>query len=164
MNPTYVHLLLNHIPILGSAFGALLLLYAFMIKSNSVKDAALLAFIITALFTVPVFLSGEPAEESVESIAGISKAAIEEHEESAEVALWMMEALGVLSLITFVLRKKENELSGKLTAATLFFALIAFALMARTGSEGGKIRHTELTNGTIQTMDAGAETEEKSED
>lgn len=164
MSPTHIHLLLNHIPILGSIFAALLLLYGIIIKSKSVTDAALLAFIITALFTVPVFLTGEPAEESVENIAGISKAALEEHEESAELSLWMMEALGLFSLITFVLQKKENKLSGKLTIAVFLFSLITFVLMARTGNEGGKIRHTELTNGTVQTMDTGTETEEKDED
>jgi uncharacterized membrane protein len=157
MNPTYIHLLLNHVPILGSVFGALLLLYGIIGKSKSVINAALLTFIVTALFAIPVFLTGEPAEESVENITGINKAAIEEHEESAELALWVMEALGILSLITLIVGRKENSLGNKLTIATLLLSLFTFALMARTGKEGGKIRHTELTNTAQTTGVSGGE-------
>lgn len=146
MNPTHVHLLLNHIPILGSAFGAILLLYGIISKNKSIINTALLAFVIVALFTIPVFLTGEPSEDSIENISGISKASIEEHEESAEFAMWIMEALGTLSLITYILNLKDHSLRGKLVIATFILSLLTFALMARTGSEGGKIRHTELTN------------------
>lgn len=164
MNPTHVHLLLNHVPILGSAFGALLLIYGILGKSKSVINAALIAFVITALFTIPVFLTGEPAEESVENIAGVTKASIEEHEESAEFALWMMEALGILSLCTLFLRSKENSLAGKLTILTLLVSLFTFAVMAKVGNEGGKIRHTELTSRTQTVGGNGEQSDEKDED
>lgn len=149
MTPTHLHLLLNHIPIIGTAFGSALLLYGIFTKSKSVINAALLAFIVTALFTIPVFLTGEPAEETVENIAGVDKASIEDHEETAELALWMMEALGVFSLAAFVMHKKDHSLGGKLVLASLIFSLITFALMVKAGNEGGKIRHTEIT-GSLQ--------------
>lgn len=153
MTPTHFHMLLNHIPILGTLFGSLLLLYGMIGKSKSVVNASLSVLIIAALFTIPVFLTGEPAEETVENIAGINKAAIEEHEESAELALWAIEALGIFSLFTLILRRKENSLSSKLTIVSFLFSLITFALMARVGSEGGKIRHTELADGVQATQD-----------
>jgi uncharacterized membrane protein len=146
MNPTHIHLLLNHIPIIGTAFGIILLTYGIIIKSKSVINAALLSFIVISLFTIPVFITGEPAEESVENIAGINKSSIEEHEEAAEFSLWMMEALGILSLITYLFHKKDHSLGGKLAIVSLLFSLVTFGLMAKTGSEGGKIRHTELSN------------------
>src|ERR1041384_1427092 len=103
MNEVHIHLLLNHAPVMGTAFGALLLFYGLFKKSKSVIEASMLAFIITALVAIPVFLTGEPAEESIENIPGILKSVIETHEENAEVAFWLMEALGIFSILTFVM-------------------------------------------------------------
>ena len=40
-----------------------------------------------AVLTIPVFLTGEETEESVEHLAGVSHDLIEEHEELAEKAI-----------------------------------------------------------------------------
>ncbi len=50
-----------------------------------------------ALVTVPVYLSGEPAEEIVEDLAGVPHAFIEEHEEIAKVTLIATEVIGALA-------------------------------------------------------------------
>lgn len=155
MNSAHIHLLLNHIPILGSAFGILLLIYGIFAKNRSLVNAAFVTFVITALFAIPVFLTGEHAEESVENIAGVSETIIETHEESAELALWVMEALGILSLITLFLQKAEHSLAKTFTTISLLLSLITFGLMAKVGYEGGKIRHTELNSTNVSPVQNG---------
>ena len=164
MNPTHIHLLLNHAPIMGTAFGALFLFYGLFKKSKSVIEASMLAFIVTALFTIPVFLTGEPAEESIKNIPGIAKSALETHEENAEVAFWLMEGLGIFSMFTFVMKIKESKMADILTKAVLLFSLVIFGFMAKVGNDGGKIRHPEITNGAVTTQTPEQGLQERSEE
>lgn len=78
MNAPHLHLLLNHVPVLGSAFGLGLLAFALWRKSDELKKTAFGVFVIAALLAVPGYLSGEPAEEGVESLPGVFKAIIKE--------------------------------------------------------------------------------------
>lgn len=73
MNTTHIHLLLNHVAILGALFSVILLLAGMFIKSDILKKTALLGFVLAALASIPVFLTGEPAEESVEHLPGICR-------------------------------------------------------------------------------------------
>lgn len=58
MTAVHVHLLLNHIPILGVLFGLLLLIYGTVKKTEEIERAGLVTFIVVALITAPVFFSG----------------------------------------------------------------------------------------------------------
>ena len=102
MDATYIHLLTNHIPILGSLFGAVLLAIGMLLKNRTVEIVALSTILLSAVFTLPAYFSGEEAEHVVEKIAGISKHHLEEHEEHAELTLWLMIVSGLLALMSLV--------------------------------------------------------------
>ncbi|MFN4254831.1 MAG: T9SS type A sorting domain-containing protein [Saprospiraceae bacterium] len=97
MDSTHLHLILNDFPIIGTIVGTGIMAYGYFTQSEATKKAALWTWAVMALIAIPVFLTGEPAEESVEGLAGVSEAIIEQHEEAAELAIWVMEALGLLS-------------------------------------------------------------------
>ena len=145
MNQTHIHLLLNHVAILGSVFSIVLLIAGMVLKSDVLKKTAMIGFVIAALVAIPVFLTGEPAEESVENIAGTIKATIEEHEESAEISIWLVEFMGAVSLLTFFLAKKSNTINKGLLSFLLLLSIVAAGSISYTGFLGGKIRHTELS-------------------
>lgn len=161
MNQTHIHLLLNHVAILGSVFSIVLLIAGMVLKSDVLKKTAMIGFVIAALVAIPVFLTGEPAEESVENIAGTIKATIEEHEESAEISIWLVEFMGAVSLLTFFLAKKSNTINKGLLSFLLLLSIVAAGSISYTGFLGGKIRHTELSglngNATGQPDKAGEE-------
>ncbi|MBK7850466.1 MAG: hypothetical protein IPJ66_04785 [Bacteroidetes bacterium] len=161
MNQTHIHLLLNHVAILGSVFSIVLLIAGMVLKSDVLKKTAMIGFVIAALVAIPVFLTGEPAEESVENIAGTIKATIEEHEESAEISIWLVEFMGAVSLLTFFLAKKSNTINKGLLSFLLLLSIVAAGSISYTGFLGGKIRHTELsglnTNATGQPDKAAEE-------
>ena len=145
MNPTHLHLMLTHFPIVGTIIGIGFLSYGQLTKSDDIKKAALATFVLMAILTIPVFLTGNEAEETVENLAGVSEQVIENHEELAEKAVWLMGLLGILSAINFFVILKKMSIAHTLSLITLVTSLGTFALFAKVGNEGGKIRHTELT-------------------
>lgn len=161
MNGAHWHLLLNHLPVLGTAFGILLLLFAWLKKSDEVKRVSLGVFVLTAICAVPAYLTGEPAEGVVESLAGVSEAIIENHESAALVALSVAIATGVVALAGLFLSRKAKPLPMWLMLVTLFLALATGGLMARTANLGGEIRHTEIRTGANAIAPTGGEGQQK---
>ncbi|MEM8967517.1 MAG: hypothetical protein AAGE93_13945 [Bacteroidota bacterium] len=144
MNDAQIHLALNHFPIIGTLFGTVLLGIGVFGKNKSLLNTGLIILILMTLITIPVYLSGEGAEEIVEEI-GIDHDVIHEHEEIAEIAVWFMDGLGLLALASFFFTRKTIYGLGRLLSiATLVLSIIVLGFMFRVGSSGGEIRHTEI--------------------
>lgn len=152
MNWAHVHLMLNHLPVLGTAFGFALLAWAVLRRNEALQRAALGTLVLTALAAIPAFLTGAPSEDVVEHLAGTAKQAIEAHEEAAVVALVAIEALGAMALAALVLFRKRG-IPRPLAGAALVFALATAGWMAQTANLGGRIRHAELRATATQPQD-----------
>lgn len=163
VDAAHLHLLLNHFPVIGTVFGILTLIAGLLLRNDGVKSAAFGIFVFTALISVPAFLSGEPAEEAIEHLAGIDENYIEKHEELAGVAIWFVAAVGVLSLIALVMRIRGGRYVKPLSYLTLLISLVTFGMMARVNNSGGEIRHPEIRSGTL-TASPPAQENEKDED
>lgn len=161
MNGAHWHLFLNHLPVLGTVFGILLLLFAWARKSDEVKRVSLGVFVLTAVCAVPAYLTGEPAEEVVNRLPGVTHALIEHHEEAALVALSAAIATGIVALAGLFLARKAKSLPVWLMLATLFLALATGGLMLRTANLGGEIRHTEIRSGANAITPGGVEEQQK---
>lgn len=148
MSATHIHLLLNHIPILGSFFGFCLLVSGLILKNRVLERAALMTLIVTGLAGIPVFLSGEGAEERVEHLEGVSESYIEQHEEMAGIAFWLMDITAVMALLTLAISLVKGGRNLRLTLITVLFAMLTFGTMVITGNYGGQIRHNELRENT----------------
>ncbi len=151
MDAAHIHLLLNHVPVLGTFFGLALLAYALLRRQQDVLKAALGVFVVTGLAAGVVYLTGESAEELVEGMAGITEALIEPHEESALVALVLAGVLGLAALVGLLFFRRG--VPGWLGSAVLVLALVAGGAMAWTANLGGRINHPEIRPGaTVQTL------------
>jgi uncharacterized membrane protein len=146
MNATHFHLLLNHFPIIGTLIGTIILLYGFISKTLRIKILSAYLIGAMALIAVPVYLTGEPAEETVQHIIGISAINIELHEEAAGLAILLMSITGVLAIIGIITTYKFPGQIHKTFFVLIIFSFFSFASMARVGYLGGKIRHTELND------------------
>jgi ABC-type Mn2+/Zn2+ transport system permease subunit len=144
MNGAYIHLLTNHLPIIGSIFAFCLLIAGMFWKSDHLKHAALVTVIISALFSIGSYITGEDAEHVVEDIIGINHEALEEHEEAAEISMWALIITGAISLGTLAGFYQQKKYSGPLVWLCLAFLFVSVLLTIHTGKEGGMIRHTEL--------------------
>lgn len=144
MNQTHIHLLITHLPIIGTALGAFVLIHGIWRKSNSTLIAAYNILIISAIGAGIAYATGEGAEEAVEHLQGISKNVIEEHEESALISLIGLIVIGVISLVGLFVTIKGSSLIRPVALMALTVALAGFGLVAWTGFLGGQIRHTEI--------------------
>lgn len=157
MDYAHIHLLLTHFPIIGTLIGTGILLYGVLSKNEVGKKIAYILFVLMALLTIPVFISGGEAEEIVEHLPGVSESIIEEHEELAEAAIWLMALLGVLSIVAFSLLAMKKTRFSFIHPLTLIVALSTFGVFAKVGNLGGQIRHSEIRGEAKQATQNGAD-------
>lgn len=150
MNASQIHLALNHVPLFFSVAAGLILLYGFIRKQDQIKSLSLYFMIIAAVFTIPVYLTGEGTEEDVENLPGVSEVLIENHEEMATIGLIIISITGIVALITLFIRKKAL-LSRAFLMLCVVLAFASFAVMVQTAHLGGQIRHSEIRNSTLVT-------------
>lgn len=158
MNYAHWHLLLNHLPVLGTAFGTLLLLTALAKKSDELKRISLGIFVAAALAAIPAYLTGEPAENVIERLPNVAENLIERHEEWAFISLIAIGLTGTAALLGIFVYRQAAQLPQWLTAGALALALVTSGLMGWTANLGGKIRHPEIV-ATIQTPAKSGHTE-----
>lgn len=155
MDTTHLHLLLNHFPIIGTLIGSILLFFGIIKKQENIKTVASFILFVMAILAIPVFLTGEPAEESVEKLPGVLDSMIELHEEAANIAIWLMELTGFAALIALFLQKRKQDMAKTTFFVVFILSVICFAAMARTGYYGGKIRHSEIRTGSAESLQNG---------
>jgi uncharacterized membrane protein len=143
MNAAYFHIALVHLPVVLCPLGAILLAVAHLRHSLPTARVGLAVLLAASVIVIPVFLLGEPAEEIVEHLPGISEATIEKHEESAEAALWLTLAAGALSIIAWICISAGARLERIALALTFIVSTLASAALAFTAHRGGAIRHPE---------------------
>lgn len=150
MNAAQIHLALNHAPLFLSALGGVILIIGMIRKNESFKVLSLFLLAAAAVFTIPVFLTGEGTEELVEHLPGVSETSIEKHEEMAKISLIVIAVSGVTALAGIFLRKKAS-MTKAVFALCLILSLASFGTMAQTAHLGGLIRHSELQAGNSAT-------------
>jgi len=150
MSSAHLHLIINHIPVLGVLFGAAILAYGLWRLQDAVIRVALGLFVASGLGAVGAYFSGEGAEEIVEELPGMSHAIIEAHEEVALIAFILTAVLGAAALGVLLWRRR-TDIPRLATMTLLIAALGVFGVLAYTANTGGQIRHTELRDGTPQT-------------
>ena len=143
MSIVHLHLLLNHVPLIGMAFVLLILGVATWRRNDGMGKLGLAVMVGLAAVTAVVFLSGEPAEEAIEGIAGVSEAMIHPHEEAAEASLIATLITGVLALSALGIYRRR-ALPRWVTGAAFTAALVASSMLGWTANLGGQIRHTEI--------------------
>ena len=153
MDATHLHLMLTHFPIVGTVIAIAILAYGLFSSNDQIKKVALFTFIAMAILTIPVFLTGEDAEETVEHIAGVSEQIIEQHEELAEKAIWLMGLLAAFSVASLFAIIKKLSSAKVLSIITLVISLVTFAVFAKVGNLGVQIRHSEIRTSTSQLND-----------
>lgn len=156
MNPFHLHLLFNHLPIVGIYLATLVLIAGLILKNNTVKQVALCLIIISGIGAFVAHVSGEGAEESSELRTDFSHELIEKHEHASEPFFQIMLALTVLSAValTFSLRKKKWSQYLIILITIVSIAAAYFAQQA--GTSGGQIRHPEISDGTATSIPANA--------
>ncbi|MCS6804786.1 MAG: hypothetical protein RMM98_08725 [Acidobacteriota bacterium] len=147
MNSAHAHLILNHIPVIGLWLSVIVLAIGLLKKSEEIKKLSLMLFVIVALIMIPTYLTGEPAEEIIERLPGISHDLIERHEEAALPAAIVVAILGVVALFGVIRARGGAIVPSWVVMASLVLSLIGGGMMAWTAHLGGQIQHPETRPG-----------------
>lgn len=144
MNAVHWHLVLNHLPIMASLFGILVLAYGLWLRDKNVIRVSLGLFILAGGMIIPVYSTGHGAEEIAETLEGVTEESIERHEESAETSYYLLILLGVASLGALLWSYKVEMLSRWVLVILGVIAVVALISVAETANEGAKIKHPEI--------------------
>jgi hypothetical protein len=144
MNGAQLHLMMNHIPVVGMIFTAAALAAGLLFRSGALVRSGFVLLVALSLAAVPVYFSGEPAEELVEDAAGVTHATIETHEDFAKIAMIGIVAIGLVALVALI-RAGRREMPRGFAVVMLVAALAWSGVLAWTAHLGGQIRHPELT-------------------
>jgi hypothetical protein len=147
INDAHLHLVLNHLPIVGAALVMLLLVIGLARRSEELTRVALAFTVLIALGTIPAYLSGEGAEEIVEHDDQVAGDRIERHEERAEQAAIAVWVAGGLALIALLVGRGGRRVPRWATLGTLAVLIVSNGLLIRAGEAGGKISHPETRPG-----------------
>jgi len=142
LNPAHWHLLVNHLPIIGSIIGLFILGYGIISKTEVVIKMSYWLFIVLAVFAVIAKQTGEQAEGFIMSAKLADETLIEPHAQAADYAQWAMIILGLIALAAlFINRLKMLKV---MPLIVLITALVGAGLMGWTGFLGGEIMHKEI--------------------
>lgn len=144
MNLVHLHLLLNHVPTVGTIVALGLLLLALAKKSDELLRGSLAIFFALALVSLPTYMTGSAAERAVRDRPGVSTDLIGQHQSAALLGLIFMEVTGVVAWFGLWQGRKPGRRSGWAAPAVLALAVVTIALMASAANLGGEITHPEI--------------------
>ncbi len=158
MTLTHLHLLLNHVPTVGTALAIALFILSFFRRNEMLRRVSLEVFFVIALVTIPAYLSGLSAQQQLMAMGrpDVSNVVIEAHEDAALFSLVLMQITGGFAWFALWQLRRRGAAAAWRTAAILLTSALTMAATARAGNLGGEIRHPELL-GTLA-ADAGAAT------
>jgi len=145
VSAAHLHLVLNHIPVLGTLlFAPLVLLWGLLRQSRDVTQIALLLTVLLAATAIPIYLTGEPAEKQVEHQPWFDKQRVEAHEERAEAGLIAVLVTGAAALAGLWLSRGGRPQRRGISTLVLVGLIVSAVLFALAALDGGQIRHDEI--------------------
>jgi hypothetical protein len=144
MDPTHLHLLLNHVPTVGFGVGLALFVASLVIRSNDLKQAGLLVLVGVALATIPTYVTGNSAQLEIESNPGVTTTLIQAHEGAAFLALIFMELTGAVAWLALWTFRRTSRLSNGLAGTILVLSFLTLGLTTDAANMGGEINHPEI--------------------
>ena len=151
MSTVHLHLILSHIPVVGSLLALVLFAAAVFLKETVSTKFALGFTAAIAVVAVVVYFTGGAAEDAVEKLAGVTERAIESHEEAAEATTVATGVLGALSAIALLVLRRRRA-PRWVALAGLVGSIGVSGLMAWTANLGGQIRHTEIQSAATRSQ------------
>ncbi len=155
MDTTHLHLLLNHFPTIGFIIGLGFFIVSLIAKSDDLKQGSLAVFVGIAILSIPTYITGNAAYETIQDLPDVKQSIVETHEGAAFLALIVIELVGAVAWLGLWQFRRTRRLPGATTVALLALSLVAMALVAGAANIGGEIRHTEIRPAVESTTAVG---------
>lgn len=145
----HVHLLLNHLPVILTPLGLVLLAIAARRRDDSLSRVAFAVLIAAAVTAVPTYFTGEEAEHAIKGMAGVTKAVIGRHEDMGRYSAIFLGALGLFLIWALWRHRPPVALPSWVVRSTLAASLVGSVILGYTSLLGGEVRHTEIRPGFV---------------
>ncbi len=140
----HLHLIINHVPIVGAIFIAAMFSIGLIFKNVFLQKVSLWFLVAVALSTAVAYVTGDKTKEAVEGLPQVSDQIIEAHERYARYGLIVMFIAGVVALVGVLLYSRRSQLPLYLRISVLVILLISIVIFTYVGLLGGEIMHTEI--------------------
>ena len=147
VNLAHLHLLLNHVPTVGSVVALGLLLLALIRRNESLRLAGLEVLFVIAVLTLPVYMSGVAAHQKLRNQPDVSDTAMRVHQDAALAGFAVTEFAGFVAWIALWQSRRRGRAARGLVPAATLLSIVALVLMARAANLGGELRHPEIRTG-----------------
>jgi uncharacterized membrane protein len=155
MTLPHLHLLVNHVPTVGTAIAIGLLILTIVRKHDAIRRVSLELFCLIALVTLPAYLSGVGTQLRLEEqLPDVSVALMQRHHDAAVLSSILMLLTGGFAWIGLWQFRRISRQTGFNLGAVLLLSVLTMVLMARTATMGGEIRHPEILLGGAASADA----------
>ena len=144
MNLAHVHIVINHVPSLGSVLGLLLLAAGMYKKSEPIKHFAYFVLVMITMAVLPTYISGAEAQAIVEKNPSYSPGMIQLHQNAAMITLIIMTAAGMFAWFGLWEFRRQARSSSLTTICTLISTMCAVVSVLITAYIGGSISHSEI--------------------
>jgi heme/copper-type cytochrome/quinol oxidase subunit 3 len=154
MIPVEAHLVLNHIPPIGLAFGLVFFVAGLMRSSEQALRAGLRIFLVMGIAVLPVVGSGLMSATILANATWLDAHALSNHRLAGILTLALLVGLGTLSgTALFTSPQNRRAMSTRVRNAVLFLAVAGFGATVWTAYLGGTLRHTELASDQPSSME-----------
>jgi hypothetical protein len=144
LNAAHLHLVLNHVPTLGTAVALALLLLALIRRHEVLVHVGLEVLFVIALVTMPVYVTGAAAYAHLRDGAEFSDIAARMHQDAALTGFAVTEFAGFVAWVALWQSRRTGHAGRGLVAAATLLSVLALAIMGRAATLGGEITHPEI--------------------
>lgn len=143
-NWIYVHLLINHIPVVLGAVAGAAAIVALLSGRRQAWLYTAITLTLAGLSAYPTAITGERASRILRQRVPSARQAIRSHSESADVTLWILLGSGVLGIAGWYRVGSDDRTApvpGWVKIALTVPALASAGAVAVTSRRGGEIGH-----------------------
>jgi hypothetical protein len=144
VNIAHLHLVLNHVPTIGSVVVLGVLLMAFARRNEHVMHAGLEMLFAIAVLTLPVYASGLAAQQEFRQSPEFAADAIRMHHDAALISFTVTEFAGFLAWVALWQTRRRGRAARGVVPAVIVLLFVALVLSGRAATLGGEIRHPEI--------------------
>jgi hypothetical protein len=160
LNAAHLHLVLNHVPTLGTAVALALLLLALIRRHEVLVHVGLEVLFVIALLTMPVYVTGAAAYAHLREGAEFSDIAARMHQDAALTGFAVTEFAGFVAWVALWQSRRTGQAGRGLVAAATLLSVLALAIMGRAATLGGEITHPEIRAEGVAPPVAGTDGED----
>ncbi len=139
----YIHITINHFPIVLAALGMVATISASLMRRRAVWLYSVATLSAAAVMVGPVFLTGDQADDFLRDPWYVRPGVIDTHKDAALVSLVLILLVGLLAAWSWrdLVRRGEGFPSPAARVALLIGSIVSFASVTYTAFLGGRIIH-----------------------